>query len=146
MQIQNTFHWFEVAAMPKPMLLFFLFGAITVDFITGLIKSWTLGKATTSIGFRKTVSKLSTYVGAIIGIWFLANLFNMMYETDYSLLVNGALFFLSFIELYSVFENLYQIAPKSLLSIYFIKPILKFLKGKLENNHPIKNIEDGKEN
>lgn len=139
--------WFEVVALPKPMLIFFLFLAIIIDLITGLIKSWGQGQVTTSAGFRKTVSKLLTYVAVIIGVWILANLISMGYNTglDYVILVDGSIGFLTFIETYSIFENIYEASPNSLLSKKFIKPILKFLKGKI-NSHPIddiiKNSED----
>lgn len=128
--------WFEIVAVPKPMLLVLLFGAIIIDLLTGLIKSWNLGKATSSTGFRKTVTKVGAYVGVILGVWFLSNIMNGMYETafDYAVFVNACIGFLTFIEIYSIFENVYEIDPNSLLSKKFIKPILKFLKGKLDNN------------
>lgn len=143
-----AYGWFEVTAIPKPMLLFFLFGAMAVDFITGLLKSWGLGLATSSSGFRKTVSKVGMYAGAIMGMWFIANMLGLMYPTktvDYSVLVNGSIGFITFIEIYSIFENIYQISPNGQLSRLFIKPVLKFLKGKLENNHPLKDIDNGKQ-
>jgi phage-related holin len=140
--------WFEVYFLPKPMLLFFLFGAILVDFITGLVKSWSKGVATSSSGFRKTVMKLGGYLGAIIGMWFMSNVLMLMYPqkvVDYSVLVNGTIGFLTFIEFYSIFENVYEFNPNSYLSRFFIKRVMRLLKGKLENDHPIKNIEDEKQ-
>lgn len=137
--------WFEVYFLPKPMMLFFLIGAIVVDFITGLIKSWGKGDATTSTGFRQTVSKLTGYIGAIIGMWFLANMLSLMYPqkvVDYSVLVNGTIGFLTFIELYSIFENVYEINPNSYLSRFFIRRVIKFLRGKLDNEHPLKDFDD----
>lgn len=134
--------WFEVIAVPKPMLLLFLLGAILVDFITGIVKSWSKGKPTTPVGFRKTVTKLGTYVGSILGVWILVNILNTAYTTsfDYTVIINGSIGFLTFIEVYSVFENIYEIDPNSLLSRKFIKPILKFLKGKLDSSHPLDDL------
>jgi len=127
--------WFEVIAIPKLMLLFFLFGAMLVDFVTGLMKSWRLGIATSSNGLRKTVTKICTYAGAITGVWLLANLMNAsVFKFDYTVFVNSSIGFLTFIEIYSIFENVYEIDPNSLLSKKFIAPILKFLKGRLEQN------------
>lgn len=132
--------WFEVIALPKPMLLVFLFGAMIVDFITGLVKSWRKGESTTSNGFRRTVTKMCTYMGAIVGVWLLANLMNAtVAEFDYTVFVNSSIGFLTFIEIYSIFENIYEIDPGSLLSKKFISPILRFLKGKLKDN-PINHL------
>lgn len=137
------FGWFEVVALPKPMLLVLLLGAMVVDLITGLIKSWMLGKATTSAGLRKTVAKVGVYVGVILGVWFLANILDNMdgdRGIDYTWFVNSSIGFLTFIEVYSVFENVYAIDPNSIVSRKFVKPVLKFLRGKL-NEHPIDNLK-----
>lgn len=123
----------EVAFLPNWQLVYYLVGAMAIDLLTGLIKSWNLGKNTTSIGFRKTVTKVVMYVSIITGTWVLANLLSQMYDkADYSPLVNLTIGFLSFIELYSVFENVYTISPSSTLSRYIAKPFLKLLRGLLD--------------
>ncbi len=132
--------WLEIAFLPKPMLVFYLGGAMAVDLLTGLIKSWKMGQATKSSGFRKTVIKISTYVSTIIGVWLLANLMSQLYpKLDYSSMVNITIGFLSFIELYSVFENIFAIDPDGALSRYIVKPVLGFLKGRLDRN-PFSNL------
>lgn len=135
----------ELLIVPKPMLVLCLIGSMILDLLTGLLKSWKNGQATTSSGFRKTVTKTGTYVGVILGMYLLATMLNTLHPQDafsYIHLVNGTISFLVFIELYSIFENAYEIDPNSFLSKYLIKRVLKFLKGNLENNHPIKNVED----
>lgn len=133
--------WFEVVAVPKPMLVFFLFLSILLDLITGLIKSWSKNGYTTSVGLRKTVYKLLSYLAVIIGVWILTNLMNLTYDVgfDYVIIVDGTIGFLTFIELYSIFENIYSANPKTLLSRKLIKPILKLLKGKIDG-HPIDDL------
>ncbi|RYD50656.1 MAG: hypothetical protein EOP52_13420 [Sphingobacteriales bacterium] len=127
--------WLEIAFLPNPMLIFCLFGAMLIDLITGLLKSWSTGKATTSTGFRKTVAKITMYFSLITATWILANLLQVMWSSvkiDYSPLVNLVIGILSFIELYSVFENVYAMAPNSPISRYVAKPFLKLLRGMLD--------------
>lgn len=127
--------WLEIAFLPNPMLIFCLFGAMIIDLITGLLKSWSTGKATTSTGFRRTVVKITMYFSLITATWILANLLSKMWESgkiDYAPLVNLVIGILSFIELYSVFENVYAMAPNSPISRYVAKPFLKFLRGLLD--------------
>lgn len=143
-----TAGWFEVAYIPKPMMVIFLIGAVIVDFITGLIRSWNKGVATSSTGFRKTVTKVGGYCGAIIGMWLLANILGIMYEKppiNYSFIVNGTIGFISFIELYSIFENISDLFPNQNLFRSFLKGIMKFLKNKIENDGPLKQLEDEKD-
>lgn len=128
--------WFEVEFVPNAMRVFFLGGAMAIDLATGLVKSWKKGEATTSAGFQKSVVKLSRYCSVIIATWFLANVMAGMSERhiDYSFLVNGTIGFLTFIEIYSIFENVYEIDTEGPLSKWFIGPVLRFLRGQLKNN------------
>lgn len=129
----SLFGLVEVAFFPNWQLVWLLIAAMFIDLLTGLIKSWNLGKATTSIGFRRTVTKLVTYVSIITGMYVLAHLLGHMYGgADYSPLVNLTTGFLSFIELYSVFENIYAIAPNGMLARKLVRPILKRLGGLID--------------
>ena len=137
--------WLEVIVIPNPVLIFVLLGAMMIDLLTGLLKSWNEGKATTSNGFRKSVIKFTTYACAIIGMWFLAVLLKQMYGGfDYTILVNLTICILSLIELYSVFENVNAISPNSMLSKYLAKPVLKGLRGLLKQAD--KSLEKSLEN
>ncbi len=136
----------EVAFFPKPMLLFFLAGSMVIDLLCGLMKSWKNGVATNAELFQKTVLKITRYVSVTIAVWILVNILNGMSPSsfDYSFFVNSCIGFLSFIELYSIFENVYEIDPAGPLSKYFVGPILKFLKGRLKNN-PINQLENNED-
>jgi phage-related holin len=145
-----AYGWFEVVAIPQPMLMVFLFGAITFDFITGIIKSMNKGVIATSVGFRKTVTKIGGYSGTIIAMWILANMLGMMNKgnkdaMDYSFLVNGTIGFITFIEIYSILENVSELFPNKSLIRGFLNTIMKFLKNKIESENPIKQLEDEQE-
>lgn len=139
----------ELKFLPNYQLIFYLGGAIIVDLFTGLLKSWDRGETTLSGGLRKTALKVGVYSCVILATWLVACLLSTLYsKIDYTPLVNLIIGLLSFIELYSVFENVYAIAPNSALSKYIAKPFLKFLKGVIERAD--KNInsygnEDGTE-
>lgn len=135
--------WLEIAFLPKPMMLLLLVFAMIIDLITGLIKSWKKGVATASAGFQRSVVKLSRYVSVVIGVWLLANVLGNMSgaKVDYTYFVNACIGFLSFIEIYSIFENVYEIDPAGPLSKWFVGPVLKFLRGKLKNN-PIEKLQN----
>lgn len=138
--------WFEVEFIPRPMRVFFLGAAMAIDLASGLVKSWKKGDATSSQGFQRTVIKLTRYSSVIIATWFLANVMGSMSpgKVDYSFLVNGCIGFLTFIEIYSIFENVYEIDPTGPLSRWFVGPALKFLRGKLKNN-PFNQLNDDNE-
>ncbi len=139
--------WLELAFFPKPMLLFFLAGTMIIDLITGLVKSWKNGVATNYQLLQKTVIKITMYCSVIISAWIMVNIFNTINKSDinYAIFVNGLIGVLSFIELYSIFSNIYEIDPKGPLSLYVVGPILKLLKSKL-NNNPIHQLENEENN
>jgi phage-related holin len=126
----------ELAFLPKPVLLYLLMGAMFIDLVTGLVKSWQRGVATASAGFQRTVIKMSRYTAVIFGVWIAANVIcnTSGAKADYSPAINGTVGFLSFIEIYSIFENVYEIDPTGPLSKWFIGPALKLLRGRLINN------------
>lgn len=137
----------ELIIVPEPSLIVLLLGAMMVDFITGIIKSWNQGQATTSAGFRKTVTKAGAYIGVILGMWLLASLFSSSYKQDvikYSKLVDLTITFLTMIEIYSILENSSELLPKNSLAAKGIRKILKLLKGKIDNSNPLKDIDNEK--
>lgn len=141
--LAGGFAFLEVAILPNPLLIFVLAGAMLVDFLTGLLKSWEAKKATTSSGFRKSVVKVTVYCSAITAIWLAAVLLTAMYPgMNYTKLVDWMISVLSLIELYSVFENIYSMAPNSKLSRWIAKPILKKLKGVIDEADKDLNASD----
>jgi phage-related holin len=129
-------------------LLLVMSALIVVDLITGIIKAIFLKKIRTSEGYRKTVIKFSQYGGAIVAGFLMkylavknVDLGDLDKYVDY--LTNGLQLFIVFIELTSVFENLYQIDKTSPFSKYFLQPMLRILtfqlnKGelKIKDEHP----------
>jgi phage-related holin len=129
--------WFMIKYLPAPMAMFWLASAMILDLITGLLKAWSKEICSTSTGFRKTIIKIGTYSTTIVVVVILINMIGFMdVNNTYPLqvLVNGLIGFMTFIELYSVCENISLAYPRSPLTQYMIHPILKFLKGRLKNN------------
>ena len=138
------FTWFTVKYLPATMLLIYLVVAVAFDLMTGLLKSWSKGIATSSIGLRKTIIKIGSYVGTIVMVIILINLVDIMDSTDnfnLAILLDALMGFMVFIELYSICENISEAYPNSPLTKYMIGPIIKLLKGRLKNN-PISKLNN----
>lgn len=128
---------FTIQYIPTLAHLFWLCLAVVLDLITGLLKAWSKGQVTTSSGFRKTIIKIGSYVGTVVGFVILVNVMSMYADNkniDLSFLINWLMGFMIFIELYSVFENIDAAYPDSIFSKYISSPILKLLKGKLKDS------------
>ena len=136
--------WFEIQFLPKPMAVFLLGSMMIVDLATGIVKSWKKGEATSPEGFQRTVVKVTRYCSLVCVCVAMANVININSPKsfDYSFVVNGCLGFLTFVEIYSICENVYEIDPDGILSKWLIKPFLKALKGKLKNSNPLKPFTD----
>jgi len=129
------FTWFSVEYFPSAMLFFWLLVAMFGDFVTGLLKSWKKGKATSSEGLRRSITKVLSYCGAILVIFVMVNVIGLVDTSnkyDLAMIINGLMGFIVFVELYSICENINEAYPDTPLTIYFIGPIMKFLKGRLE--------------
>ena len=135
--------FFKLTFLPNMNLLTWVFIAMLIDLITGIRKAAVLGEARTSAGFRKSINKFIQYAGAIVGGVILANTLPkntaiVGYVQDFLLI------FIIYIEVTSIFENLYAIDSKSQFAKYFIGPILKLLTFAIkkatisDNENPIK--------
>jgi phage-related holin len=120
-----------------PVLIYSLLTAMAVDFITGVVKAKFKKVERTSEGYRRTVKKITQYFTAAalaIGLQFLSKALweaqsaNMVYITMFVLV------FIIYIEVTSIFENLYEIDSASPFAKYFIKPLLIILKFGIKNN------------
>lgn len=123
---------------PLPALIAWLAIAVLVDFITGVSKSIYDKEARTSSEYRETVNKLFQYGGVIlISIIVCSIALNQksvhIYDVILSHFNDTLIGFLIFIEVTSIFENIYAIDKTSKFSIYFIKPMLSILTFSLEN-------------
>lgn len=140
-----TFATITIQYMPTPLHLFWLASAVLLDLFTGLLKAWSKGQVTSSRGLRRTIIKIGSYVGTIVGVCILVNVIamnlNATNKIDLSFMLNWLMGFMIFIELYSVFENIDEAYPDSIFSKYISSPILKFLKGKLKEKGPFNTDE-----
>lgn len=140
----TLFTWFSVEYFPSAMLFFWLLLAMFGDFVTGLLKSWKKGVVTSSEGLRRSITKVLSYCGAILVIFILVNVVGLVDTSnkyDLAVIINGLMGFIVFVELYSICENINEAYPDTPLTQYFIGPMMKFLKGRLEKN-PINQQHD----
>ncbi|HWR32077.1 MAG TPA: phage holin family protein, partial [Chitinophagaceae bacterium] len=124
----------DLLAKPKAGLIAAVFILVLIDFITGITKAKLKGVARTSQGYRKTVIKLMQYVVAIIiflgGGYFLKQAIPPNAEGQMLQVANilqqassYVMLFVIYIEVSSIFENLYEIDSKSPFSRFFINPV-----------------------
>lgn len=135
---------------PSTDLLFWMFIAIVIDFITGVTKAVIQGEARTSNGFRKTITKFLQYGVAIAVSVIMANTAkqNNMDSASHLLFIfnDGLLVFIIYIEVTSIFENLYACDQNTVFSKYFISPVLKILTAQIKNNPIFKEGEKVNQN
>lgn len=125
--------WFEFFTKPTFSLMGVVFAVIAIDLITGIVKSVFKKIARTSQGYRKTITKLMQYIIPVLILWGAGN-----YIPEYKLRLEQAsgfvMLFIIYIEVTSIFENLYEIDNKSPISRYLYKYALVVLKFGLEHN------------
>lgn len=136
---------------PSMNLFMIMWVAIGIDFVTGITKAKLLKENRTSKGFRKTVVKISQYMIPVLVIGFVAMRLpekaatvegNPYFSKAFLLKANGWLMmFIIYIEITSIFENLYEIDKKTVIAKYIYKPALFLLKLGLEKN-PVANAAD----
>jgi len=116
---------------------FSLFGVVLVvifiDFATGVLKSVLRKVARTSEGYRKTVIKLMQYIIPIFIFWG-GGRFIPEYKEKLGQASGFVMMFIVYIEVTSIFENLYAIDSKSMISKNFYRPMLILLKFGIEHN------------
>lgn len=138
--------------LPTGTLMVAMGAAVALDFLTGVIKASLTNKARTSQGYRRTVTKFMQYGGAVCVSMLMKYLVSlkgpgtMEALAPYADFLNdGLLFFIIFIEITSIVENLYAIDSKSPFAVYFIKPMLKVMTFAVKNNSFSKSIENEKD-
>jgi phage-related holin len=141
--------YIKIQFMPSLDLMAILFVAMVIDFATGCWKAKVQGKARTSSGFKRTITKFVQYAGAIVGGGVLAYIGEQKGGAGTQVLFGwfnqGLIFFILYIEVTSIFENLYEIDTESMISKYFYQPAIKILTFQLKNNPVIKKAEALKE-
>lgn len=107
--------------------------AICLDFATGLMKAAFKKEARTSQGYRKTVVKISQYMIPILLLYIAGKQI-----PEHAALLKQAsgylMMFIIYIEATSVFENLYEIDKKTVVSKFLYRPALMILKFGIEKN------------
>lgn len=130
----NTFYkW-----LPSIDLSVCVLFAISLDFITGVIKSVVLKVNRTSEGYRKTIIKFLQYGSAIAISILLSFLSEKKLLSDKVQIIfiyfgDTLLSFIIFIEITSILENIYAVDKKTPFSRYFIQPLLKILTFQIKN-------------
>lgn len=140
----TSFAWFSVKYVPSVMIFFWLVISVLGDLLTGLLKAWNKGQATTSTGLRRTATKIGSYCGAVVVVVILVNMLGIMdpaNKYDLKFLIDTLVGFMVFIELYSICENISEAYPNSPLTLWLINPIMKKLKGRLSKN-PLEDNEE----
>ncbi len=118
--------FFKLTFFPRLDLLAWVFIAVVIDLLTGVVKAFIKKQAVTSQGFRQTAVKALQYSGLIIAGIIIGNSFEK--NTDLVRWVNdGMLLFLLYVEVYSIFENLRDMNPESKVSKMIFSPALTIL-------------------
>ncbi|QJB39720.1 phage holin family protein [Chitinophaga oryzae] len=133
---------FKFSFIPSVNLLGWVFLAMVLDLVTGVIKAIVLKEARTSSGYRKTVVKFTQYAGAILVGIIMGN--SLSHDDVVQYVNDGLLVLLIYIETTSIFENLYAIDNSSPFSRYFIAPMLKLLTLAIQKSRLVQNTENEK--
>lgn len=131
----------DIMANPSFKLFFIVLAGIVLDFITGIIKAKMNNKARTSEGYRKTITKVMQYITPILILW-AASKYIPGYEKELKEISGWLMMFVIYVEVTSIFENLYEIDKISPIAKYLYKPALKILKFGIENNPVNKQAEN----
>lgn len=138
----------KVTFLPSVSLLFYMAVAIILDFVSGIVKAKVLRQVRTSSGYRRSVIKFLQYGGSIAIGLVLANAGEGTTADSFKAMLSyfndGLILFIIYIEVTSVFENLYAVDNKTLMSRYFIAPVLKILTWQIKNNPVIMQAENNK--
>lgn len=134
----------KITFFPSMDLIYWGAAVIFLDLISGIVKALVLGDFLISTGIRKTIIKLVQYIGIILLLIILANIFAIdpkgmkktlevfgkNTELLYSKLIvaikyinNLVLILIIYTEALSISENLVEIDPSSPFSKYFLRPL-----------------------
>lgn len=131
-----VFLFVQLKFLPNMELLVWISAAILCDFVTGIIKARILNSVRNSTGFRRTITKVVQYFGAIaLGI-IIGNTSKSLPHADIlvPLFGNGLQMLILYIEITSILENMYAIDKESKFSRFFTKPLLNFFTFQIKNN------------
>ncbi|MGE9310126.1 phage holin family protein [Niabella sp. CJ426] len=122
---------------PDARLLTWLLIVFILDFIFGLLKASFNGIPRTSRGLRKSVIKLLQYGGCIIVSTVILNIlygsgenFGQQFAWIFG---DMMLYFMIYIEVVSVMENMEAMAPASFFVRLFVRPVRRIITFRLKN-------------
>lgn len=129
----------QLSIIPNIDLLIVMGGVIIIDFVTGVVKAVIKKQARTSEGYKKTIVKFLQYGGAVVCVVLLKYLSlhntNMVqFATFADYLTDGLVSFIIFIEVTSIFENIYAVDTTTPFARYIVKPLLSILTFQIKNN------------
>lgn len=124
---------FDFFMKPTIELFGVMFVIIFIDLVTGIIKSIFKKVARTSRGLRRTIVKLMQYIIPVLLLWGAGKYIpeqKKMFQTASGFVM----MFIIYIEITSIFENLYEIDSESKIAKFLYRPALIILKFGIENN------------
>lgn len=137
---------FDIIRTPRMSTIAVIFTLVVIDFITGIAKAKIQKIARTSEGYRKTIIKIMQYLIVPVVFWIASYYIKSHIPPDketaesiqkLSVLLEKIggwlMLFIVYIEITSIFENIYEIDKKGMFSM-LLKPLLIILKFGIENN------------
>jgi len=122
---------------PDAKLLSWLLIIYVLDFVFGILKSSCKGIPRTSRGLRKSVIKLLQYGGCIIVSIVILNILSASgqnFGKQYAWIFGDMmLYFMIYIEVVSVLENIEAMAPTSIFVKLFVRPVRRIITFELKN-------------
>lgn len=143
-----SFGWLTIEYMPTAMSVFWLVTATLLDLFTGLLKAWASKQYSSSIGFRRTLTKIGSYCSIVIVVTVFINIIGTVdrhHEYNLGLLINSLIGMMIFVELFSCLENVSIAFPDSPMIKMFVKPLMKFLRGRIISSNPLNKIKNEEE-
>lgn len=129
--------------LPKFSLLIWVLILMVADLITGILKAKLTKQPITSEKARRTIIKFLQYFGCLglVVVMINQNHENATFVEVMQWAKDGVTILILYIELLSVFENLYEMDKTSRISIYFIRPVYWLLSLAVRTN-PAKKAAD----
>jgi phage-related holin len=129
--------------LPKFSLLLWVLILMVADLVTGILKAKLTREKITSEKARRTIIKFLQYFGCLglVVVMINQNHDNATFVEVMNWAKDGVTILILYIELLSVFENLYEMDKTSRMAIYFIRPIYWLLSLAVRSN-PAKKAEE----
>lgn len=129
--------------LPKFSLLMWVLILMVADLVTGILKARLLKQEITSEKARRTIIKFLQYFGCLglVVVMINQNHKDPVFVSVMDWAKDGVTILILYIELLSVFENLYEMDKTSRIAIYFIRPIYWLLSLAVRTN-PAKKAQD----